>query len=215
MACAQCGAETDALFCSRCREALESRAREQRREDVRLAELAQSYHLGPLNAQYAVSRQLVTMELLLYGGCALLLLPGGIGLFVFALTSRAGSKSLQAVALFGVLIGAYLVWKLWSVISNRQVRVLLCSQGLLHLTGSSAKVFRWDELAAVEHKHREYGHPRAPYSPPTRKDWYIVRRKDGVRVSYSSDLIENLRELGERLESEAYRHGVPVRLNTN
>jgi len=211
MTCAKCGAETDALLCRSCREALENRSRE-------TYHLAEAYHLGTPMAQYGASRQLLKVNLVVYGSTAFLLLAGAIGLVVFSLTSHAGlkafSSSMQILVFSALIAVAYLVWKLWRITTTRQVRVLLCTEGFVHLNGSTAKVFRWEQLAAVEHKHREYGSPRVPYSPPTKKDWYMVQRKDGVKVRYGSDLIENLLVLGERLEYEASRHGVPVRLNS-
>ncbi len=80
--------------------------------------------------------------------------------------------------------------------------MLLCTEGFVHLNGSTAKVFRWEQMAAVEHKHREYGGGRYSPSRLTKKDWYVVRRKDGAQVRYDGDLIENLLVLGERLEYE-------------
>src|SRR5260370_34818774 len=146
MTCAKCGAETDALLCRSCREALEDRSRE-------TYQLAEAYHLGTPVAQYAVSRQLLTGNLLIYGISAFLLLAGAIGLVVFALTSHAGLKTLassrQILAFFGLLAGGDIPGEFLVVAPTRRVGGALCAEGFGDLNGSPRKGFPWGTVGGV------------------------------------------------------------------
>jgi len=209
MSCAKCGAETDSFLCLQCREKLQGRSRE-------ADNLAETYHLGKVIVQYAVKATTSNASILFYGSMALLLLAIGTGVVVYTLIThpRGQGNILALVLAAGVVGGGYLAWKIRLLLTNRHVRVVICDDGFLYVNGRRTEVFRWDQLEAVEHKHREYSSGR-PGAQRTKKDSYFVWRKDGVKVRYDDDLWDNLLRLGQRIESRAAQYNVPIRLNTN
>ncbi len=163
-----------------------------------------AYQLGTPTAEYEVKRtfgnRFVGVPPILIG---IFLLVVGIGFVILGVLQPSSMRWVGFIMgplliLIGLLtsIGWY---------TKRNLRIYVCTDGLVQVNGNDIRAIRWDEIESVHRrvtKHYTNGiYMRTSYL-------YTVRGSNGTRFMFN-DMLENIEKLGNTLEYEVTRRQLP------
>ena len=177
-------------------------------------QLAASYQLGTPQQEYGfkATRTLITglITLLLgIGSIAFIFISENISLSNMDFSYIDTSGSFWVFVIAGLVLLAIGISSLVNLFRHLNLRVLLCSEGLLRTNGSQVEIVRWDQAEAFwQAVTRRY--TNGAYTGTTHV--YTLRRNDGMVFKFN-DTISKVEELGNAIQREVTRVLLPRFIN--
>lgn len=132
----------------------------------------------------------------------------GLGLVIGGLIASLSDSSLLCLTVAGVFPLGVAVWAFAQFFTRRSLRVLVFPEGLVHIRGGKAQVFRWDEIAKVymSLQKTRVGGRAVQHS-------YRIQDVRGKRAEFTGD-IPGVATLGQTIQQEVTRRMLPRALET-
>lgn len=179
-----------------------------------MQQLAATYQLGTPQQEYRfkVTRTLIggLLTLILGIGCiAFIFISENISLSSIDFTYVDTNGNFWVFTIIGLVLLAVGIGSLVSLFRNLNLRVLLCSGGLLRTSGGNVEIVRWDQVEAFWQAvtKRYYN---GVYTGTTHL--YTLRRNDGIVFKFN-DTIGKVEALGNAIQREVTRILLPKFIN--
>jgi len=175
-----------------------------------MQQLAAAYQLGTPQQEYGfkVTRTLITglLTLVLGIGCiAFIFISEHISLSSIDFSYVDTSGDFWVFIIAGLVLLAVGIGSLVSMFRNLNLRVLLCTEGILRTSGSKVEIVRWDQVEAFwQAVTKRY--MNGVYTGTTHI--YTLRRADGVVFKFN-DTINKVEALGNAVQREVTRVLLP------
>jgi len=159
--------------------------------------MAYQYQLGNQRGEYRSGAGSAVIAILGAGLIAL-------GLFgEFSVISAGGETSAMLALLVPMAFGGLMIFS-WFAYSRRRIQVF--EQGFIHIKGSKAETWRWDEIAFVWQSITKMS---VNFIPVGTRYIYTVQHRNGQKIKLTNG-IRKIKELGELIQNETFARLMPL-----
>ena len=156
-------------------------------------------HLGQPMATFAPSGANLVAGIII----GILCLGGGIALMVGAALKGEGTTiALGIVA--GLFLAAVGVVGIILMPMLFSLRILVCPEGLVRVSGKKVEAFPWEKIIAVTESRSE------DHSIGGRN--YTVSRQDGVELFFDANAVRGVSQLAQLIQEETSKRRIPWRI---